>query len=277
MIPPDYLALRLARHYLPEGLTHAALRRRLLMLPGLETRDPGAAAALYQETLMRQGRRLTGARVFVLGYGGYFGLAVRLLKLGASHVTLCDPYARPRRQANAELAARATDYLDPNGNPLKGDQARITVLPLQVRRIAAERLCQDLDLVLSWSVYEHLVDPDRTSAALAQITAAAGCHVHFIDLRDHYFRHPFEMLCYGDRTWQRWLNPSSNLNRWRSWQYQEVFERQFERVLVEPTEQDLDAFLRVRGRIRAEFLSGDDQADSATRLMVFAAGPRRAS
>lgn len=275
MIPPDYLALRLARHYLPEGLTHAALRRQILLKPGLETRDPAGAAALYRHALESQGGGLAGAQVFVLGYGGYFGLAVRLLELGAGHVTLCDPYARPRKRANAELAAAIPGYLDPNGDPLEG--GLITVLPMQVRQIAAEALCQDLDLVLSWSVYEHLADPAGTTAALATMTAEDGCHVHFIDLRDHFFRHPFEMLCYADRTWCRWLNPSSNLNRWRSWQYQEVFEREFGRVVVEPTERDLPGFLRVRERIRPEFLSGDDEVDSATRLMLFAAEPRRTS
>lgn len=276
MIPPDYLALRLARHYLPEGLTQAALRRRILLKPGLETRDPAAAAALYQQVLERQNRTIAGAHVFVLGYGGYFGLAVQLLELGAGHVTLCDPYARPRRRANAELAARAPGYLDSNGDPLPGDRGRISVHSKQVKRILAEGLCHDLDLVLSWSVFEHLVDPHGTTAALAEMTAPDGCHVHFIDLRDHFFKHPFEMLCHADKTWRRWLNPSSNLNRWRAWQYEEVFERRFKRVVIEPTERDLPSFLRVRERIRPEFLSGDDQLDSTTRLMVFAADPRPA-
>lgn len=277
MIPPDYLALRLARHYLPDRLTRAALHRQILIRPGLETRDPAAAAALYQGALKSQGRELSGAQVFVLGFGGYFGLAVQLLDLGARHVTLCDPYARLRRHANARLAARAPNYLSPSGDPLGGHDSRISVLPLQVRQIAAQRLCQNLDLILSWSVYEHLVDPERITSALSQITAPSGCHVHFIDLRDHFFRHPFEMLCYRDRTWQRWLNPASNLNRWRTWQYEAVFKRHFDAVQAGPTERDLQRFHRVRDRIRPEFLSGDDRMDSATRLMVFAAGPRVSS
>lgn len=274
MIPPDYLMLRLARRFLPNGFTQAALRAQILIRPGLETRDPEAAASLYMDALKTRGRELSGATVFVLGYGGYFGMAVQLLKMGARHVTLCDPYAQLSDQANVRLAIQAPEYLTRSGGQVRLDPLRITVLPVDVRQIAAQRLCQDLDLVLSWSVYEHLVHPGEVTAALGQITSPNGCNLHFIDLRDHFFRHPFEMLCYRDQVWGTWLNPSSNLNRWRTWQYQEIFQQCFDQVQVEVPERDLSGFLRVRERIRPQFLTGDDQIDSATRLMVYSAEPR---
>lgn len=276
MIPPDYLALRLIRHYLPASVTRIALRRRILVQPGLESRDPAAAAAHYIQELERQGRRMPGATVMILGFGGYFGVAVALLELGARHVTLCDPYARLDHAANARLAGMASKYLRLEGGRVLPDPAWITLLPLRISEVAGRGLAEDLDLVLSWSVYEHLVDPDGVTAGLARLTAPAGCNLHFIDLRDHFFRHPFEMLCHGDQVWKKWLNPSSNLNRWRAWQYQEVLGRHFDQVRMEAAERDLPSFLRVRDRVRPEFLSGDDQIDSATRLMAYAAGPRAA-
>src|SRR3989304_2148184 len=55
-----------------------------------------------------------------------------------------------------------------------------------------------VDLVLSSSVYEHLRRPEEQAEGLTQPAASPGFHVHFVDLRDHYFRRPFEMLCYSE-------------------------------------------------------------------------------
>lgn len=274
MIPPDYLVLRLARHYLPDRLSRSVLRTGTVLQPGLETRDPAAAAARYAEALERHGRQLSGAGVLVLGYGGYFGVAVALLELGARHVTLCDPYAKLHHRANARLANQAPEYLRLQDGRVQVDPAVITVLPVDIVQAARQAVQLDVDLVVSWSVYEHLADPGAVTAALAQITTPAGCNLHFIDLRDHYFRHPFEMLCYRERTWRALLNPSSNLNRWRIWQYQEVFQDSFGDVQIEVVERDLRRFLRARARIHPRFLSGDEGVDSATRVMVYAAQPK---
>ena len=56
-----------------------------------------------------------------------------------------------------------------------------------------------VDLVLSNSVLEHVQDVDATIKALAALTDSNGMQIHFIDLRDHYFKYPFEMLCYSDK------------------------------------------------------------------------------
>jgi hypothetical protein len=273
VIPPDYLVLRLARRYLPERLARAAIRRQVLLSPGLETRDPAAAADRYQQALERYDHDLSDMAIFILGYGGYFGVAVALLELGARHVTLCDPYAEEHHGANSRLANQAPKYLEVRNGNVRPNPEWITLLPMDVRSVAEQQLSKQVDLVISWSVYEHLVDPNEVTAALVEITSPGGCNLHFIDLRDHYFRHPFEMLCHRERVWRTWLNPASNLNRWRIWQYQEVFERHFGSVYVEALERDLGGFHRVRNRIRPKFLSGDELADSVTRLMVFAKQP----
>ena len=68
---------------------------------------------------------------------------------------------------------------------------------------------------------------DGITHALAGLTAAGGLNIHFVDLRDHFFRYPFEMLHYSEAAWRRWLNPTSNHNRYRVWDYRRVFEAAF--------------------------------------------------
>ena len=53
---------------------------------------------------------------------------------------------------------------------------------------------EPVDLVFSNSVLEHVDDVAGTVANLARVTARRGQNFHFIDLRDHVFKHPFEEL-----------------------------------------------------------------------------------
>jgi hypothetical protein len=107
-----------------------------------------------------------------------------------------------------------------------------------------------------------------TVPVLARATAPGGVQLHFVDLRDHFFKHPFEMLCHSERVWRGLLNPASNLNRLRPWDYERIFRTSFPRVTVEPLAADLGAFRAARSRIRPEFLTGDDTRDAVTRIFV---------
>ena len=98
--------------------------------------------------------------------------------------------------------------------------------------------------------------------------------IHFIDLRDHYFKYPFEMLCYSDKIWYKWLNPSSYLNRYRITDYQRIFEKYFTNVEITVLASNSEAFQQVQSRIHQEFLSGVTEIDSATVIRVVTQGIR---
>jgi hypothetical protein len=275
MIPLDYLALRLMRRLLPRGAMRWALRQRLGAVPGMETRSPLAAADRYVHALRAAGRGLEGKTILVFGYGGYFGLGVELLRRGARHVVLCDPYAEPARAANRELAEQAAPYLRLAGGEAVADPAWITPVPEDIRSFV-RRANTLVDLVLSSSVLEHLSEPKAIVAALASATASDGLQLHFVDLRDHYFRRPFEMLCHSPEVWRRFLNPPSHLNRLRVWDYERLFRAHFAEVRWEALSSDVEGLRQARRRIRREFLSGDEALDAVTRIALWAAQPRRA-
>ena len=268
-----YLTLRLTRHFLPEPVTRFLLRRGWIIRPGLETRDPAGAVTRYREILAARGESLQGKRVLVFGYGGNFGVGAELLKAGANHVVLLDRFAPPDDRRNLQLPAAYPDYFRLEDGKVVPAPALLTLIHDDIR--TAARGLKPFDLVVSASVFEHLDNVPSLTATLAALTTLQGMHIHFVDLRDHYFKLPFEMLTFSEGVWKNWLNPTSNLNRFRLRDYRRVFESLFDEVDIQVLEREPDAFAAARPRIRPEFLTGDVEHDSVTLIRVVAHSPKR--
>jgi hypothetical protein len=273
---PEYLLLRLARRFLPERAARLLLRRGLVIHPGLETSAPRAAAARYREVLEKEDFSLAGKRVLVFGYGGSFAVGVELLRLGAAHAALCDPYAPADDRRNRALLPANGEFLFESGGQIQPRPEWIALFHEDIRAVAAGARLAPVDIVLSSSVYEHLPAEDMPgiTAALARLTTPEGIHLHFVDLRDHFFKYPFEMLAFSAPTWRRWLNPGSNLNRLRLPDYRRVFEEAFRQVHIAILEHDFTNFEKARPRIHAEFLTGNAEVDAVTQILVLASHPR---
>jgi len=270
----QYLFLRLVRHFIPESIARFLLKHRWIIRPGLESSDPLAAVDQYIKALAHYGRSIKGQRVLVFGYGGRFAVGVELLKQGASHVVLCDHFVLLDQERNLELLSKYGDYLLVENNEIMPRPEYITLRHGDIRDAKVQAEIPAVDLVLSTSVYEHLDDVNGITAALAKLSAPQGTHLHFVDLRDHYFKYPFEMLAYSQSLWRNFLNPTSNLNRFRLTNYREVFNTYFQKVDIAVLKRQEDEFRLVRSRIRPEFLSGDETVDSVSLIHVFAESPK---
>jgi hypothetical protein len=270
-----YLLPRAIRHFLPERITRFLLLRSVIIKPGLETAAPTTAVGRYGEILKARGVSLRGRRVLVFGYGGRFDVGIGFLELGATQVVLSDKYAPPQQDHNRALAEEHGQYFLWKGDLPRPDPACITLVDGDIRDAMRARALAACEIVVSNSVYEHLEDVDGITRVLARLTDADGLHIHFVDLRDHFFRYPFEMLHYSENAWRRWLNPTSNHNRFRLWDYRRVFEGAFRQVEIEVLQRDDAAYDRARNRIRPEFISGNRQEDAATLIRIVAGQPRR--
>jgi hypothetical protein len=268
-----YLIPRLVRHFLPEKLVRTLLLRSLIIRPGLETSDPRAAVQRYVEVLAERGLSLRGKRVLVFGYGGRFDIGLGLLKEGAAHVILCDKYARPDEAHNRQMFAVEENYFVMEKAGLRPRPEWVTLLESDIREIQASKLVEPVDVVLSSSVYEHLDDVAGITRALSGLTKPDGIQIHFVDLRDHFFKYPFEMLRFSESTWRNWLNPSSNHNRYRLWNYHQAFAACFAQVEVEVLSREVEAFQKVKPYLRPEFMSGNLDDDTVTLIRVIAARP----
>lgn len=268
VIPLDYAALRLARRLLPERLVGWLRARRLFLVPGLETRAPDQAVARATEQLQRYQVDLADKRAMVLGYGGSFGVGIGLLRRGARQVTMVDPYVNPDDGQNERFLTEAPEFVRAVDEGIRPADERLNVRSVDACQLAREPAAR-FDVILSSSVLEHVVGLERLLGCLRQLTAPGGVGLHFVDLRDHFFKYPFEMLCHSDRVWRGLLEPTTRLNRLRLWQYEDLFEQNFARVELQILESEPEALARVAHRIRPEFLSGDPARDAATRLAIF--------
>lgn len=269
-----YLLLRLIRHFMPEGLARFLLKRRWIIKPGLESRDPSAAVEQYVQVLSKQDVTLTGKRVLVFGYGGRFAVGVDLLRRGAAHVVLCDHFVLLDTERNRELLPDYVMYLKEEQDEVQPRGEFITLLHGDIREESIQKQISQVDVVLSTSVFEHLDDVPGITKALAKLTAPSGIHVHFVDLRDHFFKYPFEMLKFSESAWKNFLNPTSNLNRYRLNDYKREFEANFAKVEFKVLERLVDEFRKAQTAIRAEFKTGDEAADAVTLIHVVARQPK---
>lgn len=264
---PAYIIPRVIRHFLPQGLVRFLLRRSLIIKPGLETRSPIEAAERYISTLRNENVALDDKNILVFGYGGNYAVACMLLQNGAGHITLCEKEAPPDDRHNQALLPNFARFLNVTNGFVRPNPEFISLAQGDIRTILADR---QFDLIISTSVFEHLDDVEGITRALARRTTPKGVHLHYVDLRDHFFKYPFEMLCYSKETWYGWLNPTSHHNRWRLPQYQAMFTSLFSDVKIEVLERDREAFKTVRDRIQPEFLSGDVDVDAVTLIKILA-------
>lgn len=269
-----YLLLRVFRHFLPESAARFLLKRRWIIRPGLESSDPVTAATRYGAILSQLGEPLQGQRVLVFGYGGRFAVGVELLRQGAGHVVLCDHVESLDRERNLELFPAYEKYLVMENNEVKPRGEFITLLHGDITSKAIQSQVAQVDCVLSTSVYEHLDGVESITRALASLTKPDGVHIHFVDLRDHFFKYPFEMLRFSEGVWRNWLNPSSHHNRYRLWDYRRAFEESFEKVEIEALAREEEKFLALKPHIRPEFISGKIEDDSVTLIRVIASKPK---
>lgn len=270
-----YLLPRLARHFLPEKLVRTFLLRGWIIRPGIETSNPSTAVQRYVDVLSARGRSFRGKRVLVFGYGGRFDVGFSLLKEGASHVILCDKYAPPDEKHNLRLFGAEQKHFFVGKNGLRPRKQWMTLLQTDIRDDEAREELNAVDIVLSSSVYEHLDDVEGITYALAALTKPDGIQIHYVDLRDHFFKYPFEMLRFSESTWRKWLNPSSNHNRYRLWDYRSAFEACFGKVEFEILSREDETFRRLQPYIRPEFISGNIEQDAATNVCVIVTEPLR--
>jgi len=268
-----YLIPRLVRHFLPEKLVRTLLLRNIIIHPGLETDNPLAAVKRYVEVLSERGLSFQGKRVLVFGYGGRFDIGFGLLKAGAAHVILCDKYAPPDEVHNQRVFASEEKYFFMEKEGLRPRPEWITLLEADVRDAQATKQIGPVDFVISSSVYEHVDDVEGITRALAKLTKPDGLHIHYVDLRDHYFKYPFEMLRFSENTWRTWLNPSTNHNRYRLWNYRDAFKSCFAQVEIKILTREEDAFRKLLPRIRPEFVSGNLEEDAVGVILLIASKP----
>lgn len=94
---------------------------------------------------------------------------------------------------------------------------------------------ESIDLIVSFSVLEHISHPEEEMEALISLLSPEGQMVHFIDFRDHSdFSKPLDFLRYDNETWNS-MNPPdvfTHTNRYRLCDYEQLFAKKHMKILV---------------------------------------------
>jgi hypothetical protein len=270
-----YVIPRFIRHILPDEIAKKLLEQRFIIKPGIETSDPTAAVQSYLDALTKNGFSIKGKRVLIFGYGGRYDVGLGLVEKGATQVVLSDLFTSPDPNRNRALLQHYPILLTEKEGIVVPKGNQLLLVQGNIEEKAIQEAIGKVDLVLTNSVYEHLVNVDNITRILAEMLLPGGAHFHKIDLRDHFFKYPFEMLTFSESTWRRWLNPSSNHNRFRYNDYMQIFERYFENVVMEVTDFLPEAFAKIKSKIQPEFLTGDDEIDAIGQISVFASNPKQ--
>jgi len=208
----------------------------------------------HMQQFSQQGVTLAGKRIVEIGPGFDFGAQLLLVDQGG-RVTVIDRFLAPWDEAFHPAFYRALrDRCGPSAALDRviaqgGYQDVIETVSLPLEHI--DRLLpKQFDLILSNAVLEHVVDLDRSLAALVKVSAAGALHSHQIDLRAHYdFSRPLEHLLEAGRWTPRLARHFGHPRRAKE------IEAAF-----------LQAGLTVRRKIVSEYASPDYLAEFIPRL-----------
>lgn len=281
---PAYLIPRLARRFMPERLAARFLSRRSW---SVERLYEASTRAYFRGLALTQGDNpfVNGAAPIILeaGTGVYNPASVPLFRAGASKIILLEPFladtidlARFRERANAFLTLADEDDAFPVprveelGDPLdrvefSGHLWEDTGLPDDA-----------VDFVLSISVLEHLRNPEAVLDETRRILRPGGWLISTVDMRDHFFKYPWEMLKYSERQWRLLTTQRGGggyLNRWRIDKWRQALEERGFNVTLEATHQFDSGILQERPLLDPEFRNLDDASLRTAQALLAAQKP----
>jgi SAM-dependent methyltransferase len=271
--PLDYLARRHLQKWLPPGLTWRLASRDQMPVQSLL-----ADARFYREQLESQSMVVHDAHVLEIGPGSANPFSVLLFQSGARRVTLVEPYLRayPAHLREARLQAFWQATARPGDPPLPPPTQR----QVEWKTGSAENLPLQKDSVLgtlSQNMLQFIRDPRIVFDECYRVTQNGGFFLHRIDLRDHVFRHPFEMLTFRQDAWDK-LCPLKQgrgwHNRLRPWHWVGFLENAgFHFVKAIPLERDEKGYRQVKDRLCSEFAPPSGWDPTITEMVLIGHKP----
>jgi SAM-dependent methyltransferase len=256
----EYIFFRLIRRYL---FSSGFLERYGRSVPDYRVNynqcNPGLIVDRYCELAARHGIAVAGRRVLELGSGATNATAYALAARGCSLVYACEPYARFDFRADEKLLAVVAKSRRVDAETITRATRRITSVSQIPER--------SVDAVFSFSVLEHVLQPEQVFTEIKSALVPGGVMIHCIDYRDHFFKYPFHRLLFSRKVWNRWLDPG-DLPGWSLSSHRALLEKLGWTVILEEVARDTAAFEKIKVAIAADYDRNDPYLDVTTCAMV---------
>ena len=217
---------------------------------------------------------LTGKTVMEYGPGDLPGVALLLMGLGATKVYCVDRF--PLVNLSAKNAQVVRDLLASSEEPARSRMLRCLTDPAdpqagfdpacieyRVQPDGLSGLREEVDLVISRAVLEHVNDLPATFADMAQAMRAGGRALHLVDLRSHglHLSNPLDFLEWSPWLWNTMYSAKGVPNRWRVDRYREIVRSLPVRIdeWTATREAPLEQVRQVRPRLDSRFAALSDE------------------
>ena len=269
---PIYISARLLRRAMPEAIAQRWLSRRGI-----------SAGELYRQTSSKYLRAIVEGglagefvpdadlTIMETGTGLYNPAAAPLMLSGASRLILLEPFIGPQPDYDrfrTRFHALLTSANEDAGYPLAKQAAQAPAIANEAGALPpgvelSTQLWEEtglpeasVDGIFSSSVLEHLRDADGVLKECGRIVKPGGFMVNIVDMRDHFFRYPFEMLKFSEAGWGKLTTGdggSGFQNRWRLGRWLDCLSRHGFDTTVIPLQEDESLAEQVRPLLHEDF------------------------
>jgi SAM-dependent methyltransferase len=241
-----YIVFRVIRHFLPTAVFRSLTKALPWMQRSVGETSGERLANWYHRFFAAASPPISvaGARLLELGTGATNAACYEFVGNQALFCHSYEPFIALDRKIDSVLLS---DCSRRHGLPPDFIRARTS------RVSSLETLEPDsVDLILSNSVLEHVIDLAALNRQLVRILRPGGWMIHIVDYRDHFSAYPYHHLIWSRRTWDRWFNPG-DLPRWRITDHVQAFENLGLKVQIIVARSYPEAFDEIRDRVHPEF------------------------
>jgi SAM-dependent methyltransferase len=256
----EYVFFRLLRRYLfSAGFLERYGRYFPYYRVNYNQYNPEMIADRYSEIAGRHGFAIAGKRALEVGCGVTNATAYVLAACGCSPVIAYEPYARLDTRTDEKLLAAVAKSHTIDAGSITRKTRRITRLS-QISELS-------VDIVFSFSVLEHVRQPEQLFKEIKSVLVPGGVMIHFVDYRDHFFKYPFHRLLFSRKTWTRWLDPG-DLPGWGLKDHIAFLEKHGWTVALEDITRDSATFGKIKDALSTDYDRNDPFLDVTGCVMV---------
>jgi|GEM_PF-2919988 Methyltransferase domain. len=279
--PVRYVLMRIVRRLLPSWVSYNFVYDRDYTVKRFKRQFE-----LYNTMLVHFEQKIDKKIVLEIGSGSCNPSALAFLLFGARKIILLEPFIDKKDQSllrkhalmlfNSIKDAPVQRSFEEvfAGKEINSDLVNIAC------RSAYDTGLPDcsLDISISHVVLEYMKDIKKVFREQFRIVRPGGCILHIVDLRDHYFKYPFEMLTFSKFFWENVLTRLKRgegyQNRLRIDDYIKIIQDTgFSNPQWYSLSSNIINYQKIKSRLHADFANREDEMMAVETVVMFARKP----